>query len=305
MKIVSKFPEVIDNTMRKAFVECPMRFNRHFVENLVPVAPPSVDLHFGACFAKAMEVTRKAFYFGNGISSQIAIEAGIDAACAAYGSFQPPAASYKTKERLSGAVHYYFEQWPLGDILVPVAEGIECRFDIALPILHPDTGAALRYAGRYDMLATDRALRHFVVDEKTTGKLGDSWIAQWDLDAQMTGYVWAVQKELETRSDKVLGQVEVLAQVRGISILKYEFGHVEIPVVRSRYMVERWYQQLVHDIHRMIVEYKTGMWDMALGTACVPYGRICDYAKLCKSANPERLIEGNYSEVVWNPLAKD
>lgn len=301
MKIITRFPDVIDNSMRKAFAECPMRFARRYVENLVPTAPPSVDLHFGACFAKGMEIARKQFYF-NGTSSDESIEAGVEAAFEAYGNFQPPVASYKTKDRLVGAVRYYFQQWPLDDMLAPVTDGVERRFDISLPIGHPETNVPLRYAGRYDMLATDSKLRFYVVDEKTTGKISDSWVKQWDLDSQMTGYIWSVQRELPFED---LEDLEVMAQIRGISVLKYEFGHVEIPVVRSQYMIDRWYEQLCHDVHRMVAEYRIGMWDMALNTACVPYGRTCDYAMLCKSANPERLIEGNYGKVVWNPLAKD
>lgn len=292
------FPAVIDNTMRKAFVECPQRFARRHVENLRPSAASSVDLVFGGAFAKGVEVARKRFYVEPCLVTELAIEEGIAAAVAEYGDFQPPAVSYKTKARLVGALRYYFEQWPLGaDGLTPVDGGIEYMFNIELPLQHPDTEKPLQYAGRFDMLATDTNGRYYVVDEKTTSRLGDSWVAQWDLDAQMTGYIWAARFKTPAES-------EILAQVRGISILKNDYGHVEIPVVRSAWMIKRWYEQLFLDVLRMVECYQLGRWDFALGNACVPYGRACDYAMLCKSPNPERLIEGNYKIEVWNPLER-
>src|SRR5437879_3117354 len=106
------FPIVIDNSIRRAFVECPTRMMRRYVENLAPTQP-NVDLHFGGSFAKGIEAARQAFYGLLRVSSSEAGEFGIEAAMTAYGDFQPPVTSYKTKARLIGAIRYYFEQWPL------------------------------------------------------------------------------------------------------------------------------------------------------------------------------------------------
>lgn len=296
------FPVVIGNTMHKAFVSCPTKMMRRHVQNIRPIGDKSVDLLFGSCSATGVEVARKSFYV-SGWPVQSAIEAGIAAATAQYGNFQPPDRSYKTRDRLAGALRYYFEQWPLGeDGLTPLPDGIECRFDIAIPILHPDTGEWLRYAGRYDMLAKDANGRIYVVDEKTTSKLGDSWVAQWDLDAQMTGYIWAVQQTIDRH--KHGEDIEIMAQIRGVSILMRDYGHVEIPIVRPQWMIDRWYEQMLRDVERMVDAYKRGQWDVALhSNSCVAYGRPCDYMPLCCSPNPERLIDGAYKVVVWNPIA--
>jgi hypothetical protein len=296
------FPAVIDNTMRKTFVRCPELFNRQFIQNLRSTGASTVDLHFGACFAKAVEETRREFYFEPRCTAQESLEIGIQAAIDTWDDFRPPPASYKTLARLIGALRYYFEQWPLGeDGLTPVEGGIECRFAIDLPIAHPETGLPLQYAGRFDMLATDSNGRYYIVDEKTTSRLGDSWYLQWDMDSQMTGYIWAVRQNAVIA---VSEDEEVMAQVRGISILKNDYGHAEVPVVRSAYMIDRWHEQLLHDVQHMIVCWKSKWWDQSFSQACTDYGRACEYAMLCKSADAERLIEGNYKEVVWNPLAK-
>jgi len=278
---------------------------RH-VRNIRPVSDESVDLRFGSAFATGVEITRKAF-FQEDLPAKTAIEDGIEAALVAYGDFVAPDKSNKTAVRLVGALRYYFEQWPLGeDGLTPVAGGIECMFDIPLPLTHPDTGEPIRYAGRYDMLATGVNGRIYVVDEKTTSRLGNSWNAQWDLDAQMTGYIWSVLYGIGYRVGKaaIAPDVEVMAQIRGVSILLRDYGHAEIPLVRPIWAIDRWYNQMLRDVRRMVDSYETGTWDAALySNACVAYQRPCDYTMLCTSPNPERHIEHNYQTVVWNPIA--
>jgi hypothetical protein len=283
--------------MRKAFIECPTRMMRRYVENLAPLEA-RVDLHFGACFAKGIEAARCCFYEEEGYDSHAAMEVGIEAAIQAYGDFVSPSTSYKTKARLVSAIRFYFEQWPLGeDGLEPVEDGIEKSFAITLPLFNPDTGANLLYAGRYDMLATDANGRYYVVDEKTASRLGDTWHLQWDMDSQITGYIWATHIQASE-------PIEVMAQIRAVAILKNDYGHAEVPITRNKWMLERWYRQMLRDVERMIASYQAGEWDMALGPACSSYNRVCEYAQLCKSPNPERLIEGNYKVVVWNPLER-
>jgi PD-(D/E)XK nuclease superfamily protein len=295
------FPVVIDNSMRKTFVACPTKFMRKYAQNLKQVSENSVNLHFGKCFASGIEIARKVFWEA-GSTQQEAIEAGINATSTAWNNFQSPPMSNKTLPRLIGALRYYFEQWPLGeDGLTPVANGIECSFAIDLPIVHPQTGLPLKYAGRFDMLAADPNDRWYVVDEKTTSRLGDSWFMQWDMDAQMTGYIWAVkQGAISSLAD----DWEVMAQVRGLSILKNDYGHAEVNIVRSTHMIEQWHQQLLRDVRRMVESYKAGEWDKNLSNSCTEYARQCEYAMLCKSADPAHLIEGNFKEEVWNPLLR-
>jgi hypothetical protein len=288
--------------MRKAFVRCPELFKRQFVDNLRLAEQNSVDLHFGACFARGMEFARKYFYV-RGWTPEDSFEMGVGGMEEMWGNFQAPTGSNKTLPRLIGALRYYFERWPLeNEELTPVEGGIECSFAIDLPILHPETGLPLQYAGRFDMLATDSNGRYYIVDEKTTGRLGDSWYLQWDMDSQMTGYIWAVKNWPTMYLEP---DVEVMAQVRGVSILKNDYGHAEVNVVRSQHMIDEWYEQLLHDVQHMIVCWKSKWWDQSFSQACTDYGRVCEYAMLCKSADAERLIEGNYKEVIWNPLGHE
>lgn len=296
------FPAVIDNTIRKAFVRCPTYAMRAHVENLRVKGGESVDLLFGAAFATGVENARRSFYGSESLSPDASVDAGVDSALAHYGDFTPPDKSFKTRDRLAGALRYYFEQWPLGeDGLTPLRDGIECSFAIDIPITHPDTGVLLKYAGRYDMAARDAQGRIYVVDEKTASRLGDSWASKWDMDSQMTGYIWALRETLDRH---LYGEpAEITAQIRGISILSRDYGHVEIPIVCAEWRIDRWYKQLLSDVQRMRLAYQTGEWDMAMHeNSCTAYNRPCEYTRLCTSPNPERLM-GDYDRVVWNPLA--
>lgn len=305
------FPYVIDNTIRKALATCQTQAKYKHIDNIQPVGQVSIDLHFGRCFATGIEHARSD-YFLLGRSPELAVQHGIDMAVFEWGTYQlsPDSKSYKTLGRLPAAIRYYFEQWPLGeDGLTPVEGGIECSFDFEIPIAHPDEDVGLRYAGRFDMLASDKNGRLYVVDEKTASRLGETWVSQWDLDAQMTGYIWGVQQQ-DIRLNGLGEMPEIMAQIRAISILSKEFGHVEIPIVRPQWVIDRWYAQMLRDVQRFKITYELskllgGTYDLALhSNACTSYNRDCDYKTLCMSPNPERLIAGNYQTVVWNPLVR-
>lgn len=288
------FPAVIDNTIRKAMVACPTQVMYRHVQNIRPKEEKLIDLHYGKCFATGIEFARKNFFIGF-MSAVEAVDSGVAMAIKEWGEFNEPTKSNKSLGTLVSALHYYFGQWPLGeDGLTPTEGGIECRFAIEIPVWNPDTGTKLMYAGRYDMRALDDAGRTVIVDEKTTSRLGDSWWQQWDLDSQMTGYIWSVLQEDP--------EADVSAMIRGISVLRDGHGHVEVPIQRTKFMVDRWYWQMLRDVQRMVESYQQGRWDQALSGACVGYGRPCDYAKLCLRPNPEQIIESEYKVVVWNPL---
>lgn len=260
-------------------------------------------LAFGHAFAKAMEVTRGAYYH-EACTEDEAIERGIAAAVADFGNTETN--TLKTLGRLPSAIRFYWDQWPLGeDGLIPLANGLEVRFSIPIPIRHPDTGEYLEYCGRFDMLALTRGGRYVINDEKTTSRLGDTWPLQWDMDSQLTGYIWAAKQLEFPRVNGIIipSGAEIIGNVRAVSILSKGFGHAEVPVSRTQYMLDAWYKQMLRDVERMIPQYESGEWDKAWGHACVDFGHPCEFAPLCKSSNPERLYD-QYDVVHWSPLTE-
>ena len=301
------FPQHIDNTMREAFVVCPTKFWRAHIQDLAPLQP-SIHLHAGGAFAAGLEATRRA-YFEQHRSPAEALAAGLDALTAFYGDFDPPAQSVKTVANMREALIYYFEAWPLEtDTLRP--KHIEWRFEHPIPnLVHPDNGGPIYYVGRSDAPGELNGM-YTIEDDKTASSLGATWCKQWDLDSQGTGYVWAAQQEGYMPRDS---QGPVL--FRGVSILKPKytkggeyiraesFGHAQVLTYRPPWVVQRWQDQLVRDVKRMIHAYLNNEWDLALHkNACAAYGG-CPFKDLCLSQEPDAWIPVNYVKRKWNPLS--
>lgn len=292
------FPVAIDSTMIGTFRSCPQKLFRMYIQHWKPSAE-SVHLVAGGAFAEGIEAARRAFY-EQSVPAHDAIAIGLGALIAKYGSFECPADSAKSLERTAGALEFYFENYPLGaDGATPVSfsngrSGIEFSFAQALPINHPVTGDPILYTGRADMFAEAYDGR-YIYDEKTTSSLGPSWVRQWDLRSQFTGYCWAAAQHNFDPSGVV---------VRGVSILKTKYETQQVITYRSPYEIDRWEQQTCRDIARMIRCWEEGYWDWNLDHACTEYGG-CALKDVCKSPNPETWLETYFVPRVWNPLLRE
>lgn len=291
------FPHTVDSTMLASFRACPQRFFRQYVQHWKPVNL-SVHLVAGAAFAKGLEVARTCFYT-QGKNNEDSQAAGMAALLKAYGDFQCPSDSSKSPERMVGALEFYFDRYPLGaDLAEPIhaasgKDGIEYSFAEPLSIAHPVTGAPILYTGRSDLLA-HRAGGIYAFDEKTTSSLGATWSRQWEMRSQFTGYVWAYRKQGYHANGVV---------VRGVSILKTKYDTLEVPTYRTDYEVDRWEQQTLRDVARMIQLWHEGYWDYSLDGACTEYGG-CPFTRACKSSDPESVISTEFEQRVWDPLAQ-
>lgn len=291
------FPVAIDSTILAAFRSCPQRAYRQYIEHWKP-ATDSVHLIAGGSFADGVEQARRSFY-EQGASSEDSVAAGLQALITRYGDFECPADSAKSLERTAGALEFYFENYPLGaDGAVPIKfadgrHGIEFSFAQPLPINHPVSGDPLLYTGRADMIA-EAFQGIYIYDEKTTSQLGASWAKQWEMRSQFTGYCWAA-REFNLAPSGVV--------VRGVSILKTKYDTMEVVTYRSPYEIDRWLQQVVRDIQRMIQCWEAGYWDYNLDHACSEYGG-CAFTSICKSADPEAWLNTYFVKRVWDPLAR-
>lgn len=294
------FPSVIDSSMIAAFRSCPYKANLDFFLHWKPKSQ-SVHLHAGAAYAKALEVARTAYYLGEYHSPQVttgfddqgaqtlhvtweidqrdpldsamAIEAGLRAMIASYGSFTCPPDSAKSLERMCGAYEYYFTQYPLEtDRAVPVTlpsgrRGIEFSFAEPIDETHPETGDPLLYVGRMDMIC-EFAGGWFGEDDKTTSQLGASWSKQWDLRC------FDAKTELLTAAGwKTIDKI-----VEGEAVIQYSNGGLEYApaadVHRSHHegimvAIENGrLNQLVTPNHRILLNLRRG------GTKVVEAGNL-------------------------------
>jgi hypothetical protein len=298
------FPEVIDNTFREGFTQCHQKHFWQAIQRLTSDVP-NIHLHAGKSFAKALETTRKAFYEDN-LSSTQAVAIGHQALIDAYGNFDEEHGYLdhaKSCANMLRAFEDYFFEYSLDhDTIVPITtsdgkRGIEFSFAIPTNINHPTTGNPILYAGRFDMLGTDGDIL-WVVDEKTSGQLGQSWSSQWDLNSQFTGYCMAARH---------YGLPVAGAIIRGVGLLKTKITHQQAIIYRPDWMIERWWNQLHRDLRMMIALWEAdpgdgSEYDFALGGACTNYGN-CLYKKLCISNDPHAWAQVGFRKNEWSPLA--
>lgn len=293
------FPTAVDSTMVKAFRGCPRKFELEYL-NHWKSKTPSIHLHAGKAFASALEETRRSFW-EDGLSPDQALERGGARLVHEYGTFDEPHDTAKTLPRMLGALIYYFDRWPLqSDPVKPHKWGpnkyaIEFSFASALPFNNPETGEPVIYTGRSDMIGEMHDAL-YIVDDKTTSALGSSWMHQWDLRSQFTGYTWAAR---DVASIPIQG-----CMVRGISILKTKYDTAEVITYRAPWMVERWLQQTIRDLTRMAQAWESGYFDYNLDEECNSYGG-CLFKRVCTSDHPQAWLEADYEKRVWDPLARE
>lgn len=295
------FPEVLDSSLRAAFVSCPQKAFREYFEHWKS-KEPSVHLRAGGAFAHGLERARRAFW-EEGQSREDCLALGGKALLEFYGDFQCPPDSAKSAERTLGALEYYFDVWPLGDDgaePLPLPGGkraIEFGGVEPLDILHPETGNPLLYSWRLDQAVKFQQGPTIILlgeDDKTTSQLGASWPKQWDLRSQFTGYVWGAARH-DVRLDGFL--------VRGVSILKSKYDHMPAITYRPQWQIDRWYYQLLRDVKRMIACWEEGYFDYNLDHACTEYGG-CPFKPVCLSRDPQQMLEQLYARRRWDPVTR-
>jgi len=301
------FPTLIDSTIRKDLDACGQLANYAHIQHLRPKGK-NVHLVFGACFAKGLEIVRKAFYGGSEkfpepLEFKDALARGARAIILEWGEFVPPASGsghQKTLDACLDCLLSYFIQWPLAEEnIVPkmTSEGPAVEWSFALPIpgiKHPETGEPLLYAGRFDMLA-EYNNADFVEDDKTATSLGEYWMNQWKLASQMTGYAWAAKEY----GHNIQGVI-----IRGCAILKRDITFAMVIEQRPQWMIDRWLIQLQHDVKRLIKMWEEDYYDFSLDTSCNNYGG-CKYLTLCTSKDPTEWIKTEYEEHHWDPLKRE
>ena len=297
MDLHTSFPEVIDSSLVAAFRSCGQKANLEYFQHWKG-KERSVHLHAGGAYAHGLEAARRAFY-EQGAQPVDAEAIGLKALLEFYGDFQCPQESAKSAERTAGALEFYFDKYPLGvDRAVPIKlptgrSGIELNGVEPIDIIHPETGNPILYSWRTDQVVE---LDGMILgeDDKTTSQLGASWPRQWDLRSQFTAYVWGLQRN-NIRSAGFL--------VRGVSILKSKYDTMEAITYRPEWQIDRWYNQLLRDVTRMIASWKEGYFDYNLDHACTEYGG-CPFRTVCLSRDPQPILEQLYERRRWDPVTR-
>lgn len=306
------FPSTVDATMLSAFRTCPQQFAFAHGYGLRPgAAGRSVDLVAGGAFAAAREALYVATYEG-GSSLAVGLEAARVAFDAEWADFEPePKArpSPKTRAQTWAAVESY-AAWtnPPFDAVAPLAANGRSAFEwsFSIPLteettgladwpLHPDTGAPFVYAGRLDQLGSMSGLT-VVLDDKTTTQFRSTWAPSLSFRSQFIGYIHAIQRFVDPKCDTLIAR-QTAIRATGIE-------HREQLVQYPKHLVQAWLRTTQATLRSMKEAARLGAFPPVLGDACVAWSRLCDFAPLCLSHEPEARF-GDYEVRRWSPLAKD
>lgn len=293
------FPHVVDSSLLSTWRDCRMKAKMMYFDHWKP-GRESIHLVAGKAFASGLEATRRAFYVDK-LPPDDAIALGLGALFREYGDFIPDdPEDAKGPLRMAGALEFYFTHYPLGsDGTVPhlfggTKPGIEFSFIEPLPnVRHPVTGDPILVSGRADM-AADAYGGLFLVDEKTTSKLGASWTKQWDLRSQFTAYCWG----LRAHGFRPAGVI-----VRGVAIYKTGYDSLQAITYRSDWEIDRWVHTTEREVLNMVEAWSTGEWDYNLDHSCAAFGG-CAFQAVCKSPEPTRWLETRFTRRKWDPVTR-
>lgn len=302
MTIDAILPSYIDSTMLNSFRTCEQRFFNEFILGLRP-AELSVDLHAGAAFSGTLEKFYHYFYEEGMIEPRDAIHRVLPHFMKLWGDFSPSKPTPKTRDNVWSAFVGYLEKYP------PNSDHVQpfdfsgrktVEFSFAIPLdypgfpRHPVTGDPFIYCGRIDLLGTYNNY-NCIRDEKTTGRLDANWPSRWDLRSQFLGYCWGVTTS---------GIPCNTAVIRGIVIhAKSDHLYPEAIKMYAQWEIDRWFEQLRRDLHRLVKAWNEKWFSYNLGDACTMYSG-CSFADLCKSQHPERWYD-TYNVKRWNPLNRN
>ena len=297
--------------MLNSFRVCPQRFFWEHGCGLRDPAP-AVDLVAGGAFAAGREALYRAAHQGADRTAALsAAQASFDRS---WGDFEllPDSKSPKTKQRTWEALVSYAETYsPPEDSIEPWSGesgelGFEWRFKIPLAPEttgtgpwpnHPETGQPFFYGGRCDAVGRLHGALPVVLDDKTTSRFESAavWSAGLQMRAQLLGYVFSVQQLLDPTCDTAL--------VRQTAIRSSGVEHRESPLIQfSRFEIGRWLETTRQTLWALVRAAESGQFPPVLGDACVSWGRLCEFAAPCRSAEPAAHLE-RFVERRWDPLA--
>jgi hypothetical protein len=91
--------------------------------------------------------------------------------------------------------------------------------------------------------------------------------------------------------------------VRGVSILKTKYGEAQALTYRAPWEIDRWLEQTVRDLNRLIAAWKEGYFDYNLGESCSSYGG-CQFTTICKAEEPKEWLNMYFERRRWDPLER-
>ena len=216
------------------------------------------------------------------------------------------------------------DQWlydhPLANApyVVPGPDFVECGF--AYPL---DETGEIMYVGRYDAAVVDKQSGDwYVLDHKTTGWINQEKVNKYQLDSQMSGYIWALQQQVpEPVGGAYINMIELKklpsdakrkCKVHGVVYAECGPLHAESQIFiveRTPQQIEQWKRTAIALATRY--KYNLRITQENGGLDFVPELPIqgafngscewCEFKQLCTMGKPVELMHSNLIYQPWEP----
>lgn len=257
----------VDSSAIDLFLTCGRRFKLEALDLREPAEGSSHHLRVGGAFAQATDTLRRE---GDLTKAIICLADSFP-----FDSTFPP----KTFSNTVLSLILYDERFSSSPLWEVAAS--EFSFTVDVPG-HED----ISFVGRVDALLRSKTTGLlFVLDDKTTGRMGPKWGNKWPLRGQFIGYVWA----LRHLGFDVQGVVCRGVKISSASPEIAEFG----PFFIHDHLLSSWEERLSHVVERM----KSGPFLPAFNDTCA----WCPWHSDCRELPLEK-ITGRKREVLWDPV---
>lgn len=156
----------------------------------------------------------------------------------------------------------------------------------------------LQYGGIID-LGVSFSDRIYVVDHKTTTRMGESYFLQFKPDNQMTGYIWAASK----LTDQAVGG----AIINAIGVYKSKDTVFDRkPTTRTPVEIQRWLEGVLWQANEIKRCEANNYWPL-ITKHCTMYG-LCEFHNvhvLANEAEWAKRLEQDYVKSKWDHEHRD
>lgn len=225
-----------------------------------------------------------------------------------------------------GNVAQILDQWLADHWLVnapyevPGPDFVECGF--AYPL---DAAGEIMFVGRYDGAVIDKQSGlWYVLDHKTTGWINVEKVNKYQLDSQMSGYIWALQQQVP---DRVAGAYINMIELKKLpsdtkrkckvhGVVYAECGPLH--AISQVFMVERTPEQ-INQWHNTALVLARRYRDIVYASG--EYGDVtledipgmpiegafngscewCEFSQLCTMGKPVDIMRANLIHKPWEP----
>ena len=272
----------LDNTALSAYMDCPRRYKYSMVLHRAKGGRPRPALVFGTAWHAGLEAWYKGGSEGDAIAS-------IAANWEEHGQHD----DHRTLGRCIAAFQDFIKG-PGDDrentLGYPAAPVVENSVNVQIP------GTQYFWAGKIDRPIVLQG-HLYIEDHKTTSQLGSYYFANYRLSNQMMGYTFLGQR--------ITGEPVNGVRINAYGVMKKEDKFAREVISYSSARIDDWVTEIIRWCERVEYSYRNDEWP-ANYNACYggKYGP-CQFVEVCAYplSRHKVVLEQDYTEKVWNPLA--